>query len=105
MESCNSVQKSWQQAAWERLGNAVVERAVLDYIRAAKTLHAHPENEQARCMVKECEDFFCTKRIQLFSAVDGWALFHALQHEAFGKCNKRKQCVLPGRTEESELGE
>lgn len=44
MESCNSVQKSWQQAAWERLGNAVVERAVLDYIRAAKTLHAHPEN-------------------------------------------------------------
>ena len=82
MESCNPNQESGLQAAWEHLGNAVVERAALDYIRAVKALRAHPGDEAAAAMVRDCEDFFCTNRIQLFSAVDGRALLEELRREA-----------------------
>lgn len=85
MESCNPDQESGLQAAWEHLGNAVVERAALDYIRAVKALHNHPEDEAAAAMVRDCEDFFCTNRIQLFSAADGRALLEGLQCEVLGR--------------------
>lgn len=82
MESCNPDQEGGLQAAWEHLGNAVVERAALDYIRAVKALRVHPEDDAAAAaMVRDCEDFFCTNRIQLFSAVDGRALLESLQRE------------------------
>ena len=82
MESCNPDQESGLQAAWEHLGNAVVERAALDYIRAVKALRAHPEDEASAAMVRDCEDFFCTNRIQLFSAVDGRALLEELRRDS-----------------------
>ena len=85
MESCNPDQESGLQAAWEHLGNAVVERAALDYICAVKALRAHPEDEAADAMVQDCEDFFCTNRIQLFSAADGRALLEGLQREVLGR--------------------
>ena len=91
MESCNPDQESGLQAAWEHLGNAVVERAALDYIRAVKALHNHPEDEAAAAMVRDCEDFFCTNRIQLFSAVDGRALLEELRHDVQGQHLGRKK--------------
>lgn len=78
MESCNPDQKN-DLAAWERLGNAVVERAALDYVCAVKALRAHPEDEAAAAMARDCEDFFYTNRIQRFSAVDGRVLLESLR--------------------------
>lgn len=91
MESCNPDQESGLQAAWEHLGNAVVERAALDYIRAVKALHAHPEDEASAAMVRDCEEFFCTNRIQLFSAADGRALLEELRREVQGQPLGRKK--------------
>lgn len=81
MESYNSDQESRLKAAWECLGNAVVERAALDYIRAVKVLRTNPGDDMASAMVQDCEDFFCTNRIQVFSSVDGRALLEGLQRE------------------------
>ena len=91
MESCNPDQESGLQAAWEHLGNAVVERAALDYIRAVKALRAHPEDEASAAMVRDCEDFFCTNRIQLFSAIYGRALLEELRREVQGQHLGRKK--------------
>ena len=91
MESCNPDQESGLQAAWEHLGNAVVERAVLDYIRAVKALRAHPEDEAVAAMVRDCEDFFCTNRIQLFSTIDGRALLEELRRDVQGQHLGRKK--------------
>lgn len=85
MESCNPDQESGLQAAWEHLGNAVVEQAALDYLRAVKVLRTHPEDEDAAAMVRDCERFFCTSRIERFSAVDGRALLERLQREVLGR--------------------
>ena len=94
MESYDLVIPDGSQEALERLGNAVVERAADDYLRAYKKLDKNPDDWEARYQVAECEWFFCTKQIQIFSAVNGKELFAKLKQQAQKQCQKRKKPAI-----------
>lgn len=92
---CNLVPMDPQQAAYERLGNAVVEQTAIDYLSALRRYRDRP-NWRARYDIAECEWFFCTKRIQYFSAIDGKKLMEDLRDMAFTAAARRK--IREGRS-------
>ncbi len=66
---------------YEEVANAVVLQAVKDYRKARKKLRHHPENEKAKDMLKECEEFFLSKRFNSFTKLDGAVLLEKLEEE------------------------
>lgn len=66
---------------YENLANAVVLQAVKDWRLAKRKLKRKPRNEDAKLMVKDCEDFFLSEYFRAFTDLDGAALLRRLQEE------------------------
>ena len=66
---------------YENLANAIVLQAVKDWRAARKKLKKRPKNEEAKLMVKDCEDFFRSDWFTALIDVDGEVLLRKLQEE------------------------
>ena len=66
---------------YENLANAIILEAVKDYRQARHKLKKRPKNEDARLMVKDCEDFFRSDWFNALTALDGELLLKKLQEE------------------------
>ena len=66
---------------YENLANAIVLQAVKDWRAARKKLKKRPKNEEAKLMVKDCEDFFRSDWFTALTDVDGEVLLRKLQEE------------------------
>ena len=66
---------------YENLANAIVLQAVKDWRAARKKLKKRPKNEEAKLMVKDCEDFFRSDWFTALTDVNGEVLLRKLQEE------------------------
>ena len=66
---------------YENLANAIVLHAVKDWRAARKKLKKRPKNEEAKLMVKDCEEFFRSDWFTALTDVDGEVLLRKLQEE------------------------
>ena len=67
---------------YENLANAVILQAVKDWREARRKLKKRPKNEDAKLMVKDCEDFFRSEWFTALTSVDGEILLRKLKEEA-----------------------
>lgn len=66
---------------YENLANAIILQAVKDYRAARKKLKYHPKNKEAKLMVQDCEEFFCSDWFAALTAADGRRLLDKLKEE------------------------
>ena len=67
---------------YKALGSAVVLQAVRDWRFAVRQLRKHPNSMSARSMLSEVEEFFCSRRFNYFTELDGEELLRQLRLEA-----------------------
>lgn len=73
---------------WQRLGNAIVEQAVIDYRKARKhiSMCITPEDlqncDREKATISEVEAFFTSTWFELLTDVDGRFLISRLRKEA-----------------------
>lgn len=73
----------------KRLANAAIMQAVLDYRCALITVRKHPEDNNAKRMVFECERFFRSKAFGIYCDLDGEALMYKIQDEVDERSTRR----------------
>ena len=66
---------------YECLANAIILQAVKDYRAAKRKLKHDPKNKDVKLMIEDCEKFFCSKRFEAFSSVDGEMILVKLKEE------------------------
>lgn len=66
---------------YEALGNAVVLQAVKDYREAVHKLSRGKKNTNAESTKQECERFFQSPYLNVFTQLDGKALLSQLEKE------------------------
>ena len=66
---------------YQALANSIIIQAAKDYRKARKKLKKRPKNEEAKLMVKDCEDFFRSEWFTALTDVDGGMLLKKLQEE------------------------
>lgn len=66
---------------YERLANAVVEQAALDYQQALQKCSLNPWNESARKEKRELEQFFDSDWFAILTNLDPVALLERMQRE------------------------
>lgn len=67
---------------YERLAEAVIERAAADYRREKHALKQKPWSGPAKKKVKELEEFFHSPWFEVFSRLDGEYILERLKKEA-----------------------
>ena len=66
---------------YQNLANAIILQAAKDYRLARRKLRRKPRNEDAKFMVKDCEDFFRSDWFKMLTDVDGEMILRKLQEE------------------------
>ena len=74
--------------SYENLANAIIERAIKDYIRAKKRLKKYPNSEAAQMRVKEILGFFHSKWFMTLTDIDPNRLIDKIHKEVFDIDNK-----------------
>lgn len=68
---------------WEKLANAIVEQAVIDYRKARARVRANPENaDRAKADLSALEVFFRSSWFEALTDVDGGLVLSKLRKEA-----------------------
>ena len=73
----------------KRLANAAIMQAVLDYRYALVAVKKHPEDNNTKRMVFECERFFRSKAFGIYCDLDGEALMYKIQDEVDERSTQR----------------
>ena len=74
--------KNLAEDPYERLANAIVLQAVMDYRRALRKLRKDSKDEEAVKTIVQVEKFFRSGWYQLLTSIDGEFLLNKLREEA-----------------------
>ena len=66
---------------WLRLANAVIIQATIDRQEALQRLKVDPEDEEAKILLKDAEEFFLSEDYLMFTHYDGKTLLNRLKRE------------------------
>ena len=66
---------------WLRLANAVIIQATIDRQEALQRLKEDPEDEEAKMLLEDAEEFFLSEDYLMFTHYDGKTLLNRLKRE------------------------
>ena len=66
---------------WLRLANAVIIQATIDRQEALQRLKVDPEDEEAKILLEDAEEFFLSEDYLMFTHYDGKTLLNRLRRE------------------------
>ena len=66
---------------YERLSNAIIEAAVIEYRKALKIIKVRPHDDLARRDIRQNENFFRSGWFKLLTTIDGEWLIEKLREE------------------------
>ena len=66
---------------WLRLANAVIIQATIDRQEALQRLKEDPEDEEAKALLEDAEEFFLSEDYLMFTHYDGKTLLNRLKRE------------------------
>ncbi len=74
---------------YEKLANAIIEQAAVDYRKALRRLQDFPDDTEAESDKKKIERFFTSVWFSILTTVDGKWLMEALAKEVIEKRGSR----------------
>ena len=66
---------------WLRLANAVIIQAKIDWQEATQRLKEDPDDEEAKTLLEDAEEFFLSEDYLMFTHYDGKTLLNRLKRE------------------------
>ena len=66
---------------WLRLANAVIIQAEIDWREGTQRLKEDPEDEEAKALLEDAEEFFLSEDYLMFTHYDGKTLLNRLKRE------------------------
>ena len=66
---------------WEDLANAIILKAVDDYRRCRRLVRQKPDLKEAQKMIREVEQFFCSRWFCQLADLDGPQILDRLKKE------------------------